>query len=157
MDTRSDSLGTTNNNGSNHSHPHSFDPFHPHERHSEEVGNLHREIDTVRMNLGAELAELRQRRTVAEQQIAALMEKAMVVYTVVLALRSIIALFGKKDNKSKDVAFLRSVAVQLGTYAASRALLHYRNRRNQVDRSMPKHKLLTDSSRALKDWKEPNL
>lgn len=157
MDTQPTPLESTNNNNNHHAFSFAFHHPRHHDHYAEEAGNLRRDIDNVRMNLNAELAELRQRRTVAEQQISVLMDKAMMFYAVVIGIRSIVALFRKKENRSKDIPFFRSLAVQLGTYAASRALLHYKNRQNQIAKIAPKAKLLTDSASALKEWKEPRL
>lgn len=140
MDTRPNPLVSTNNN---HNHLDSGD----------EIKTLRRDIDAVRSNLSSELAELRQRREVVEHQLSDLMKKGMMLYSLFVGIGAIIALFRRRKQ---DNEYLKGVAVQVGAMLATQAIARYQTRQKAIEQSgAPKLRLITDRSRALQEWKEP--
>lgn len=109
--------------------------------------SLRNNIDAVRMNLSAEIAELRQRRATYQQQIARIMRICMGVYTIYSTVRALVLMF-KKGGRSPQ-QLIKGVAIQAGLFAAQKLWEHYQTRVAKEEPKQEPMRLLTDQKAAF--------
>ncbi len=104
----------------------------------QDVKSIRQRLDSVRMNLGAELAELRQRRDVAQKSLSELMESGtrvvnavLTVYSVIMGVKGILSFFRKGEQAKKERRdLLKGLVVQASVYAAKRAMKYYQEKQS---------------------------
>lgn len=127
----------------------------PSSEYDETVNVIRQRIDNVRMNLGAELAELRQRRAVAKKNLTELWQSGqriinacMAVYSVFTTIRGILSFFQKGERAQKERReVLKGFAVQAGVYAAQKAFEKYKAKQALAPTVANEQLLLTDSQK----------
>lgn len=123
--------------------------------HDSEIKSIRHRLDSVRMNLGAELAELRQRRSVAQRNIANLVESGskiinacVTVYSAITTLRAVLSFFSKGVGAKHDRRQLvKGLVVQAGFFAAQKAWKYYEHQRAMQEVVKPEPILLLDKQK----------